>query len=211
MVEIIPNWHPLFVHFTVALLSISVVLFTLTKLVTDWRLEDQWLATAYWNLWIGVAISVVTVIAGFIAFNSVGHDTPSHVAMLDHRLWALLTFALFFVMAIWAVIQYRSEKNPTTLFICILLVGLFMLSSTAWRGGELVYRHGLGVMSLPDKDDHGHAEGAQEHEHGNDSEQPEEEGHSDGRHGEEMQEKGGHGKTPGEALESPLINSREKR
>lgn len=194
MVEIIPNWHPLFVHFTVALLTISVVLFTLTKVVTNWRLEDQWLATAYWNLWIGVAISMVTVIAGFIAFNSVEHDTPSHIAMLDHRLWALLTFALFFVMAIWAVIQYRSEKNPTTLFICILLVGLLMLSSTAWRGGELVYRHGLGVMSLPDKDDHGHAAGTQEHEHGNDREQSEEEGH----HGEETQKKGGHEKTPDE-------------
>ncbi len=194
MVEIIPNWHPLFVHFTVALLTISVVLFTLTKVVTNWRLEDQWLATAYWNLWIGVAISVVTVIAGFIAFNSVEHDTPSHVAMLDHRLWALLTFALFFVMAIWAVIQYRSEKPPTTLFICILLVGLFMLSSTAWRGGELVYRHGLGVMSLPDKDDHGHSVDTQAHEHGNDREQPAEEGH-----GEEAEKKGSHEKTPGEA------------
>jgi len=175
MIEIIPNWHPLFVHFTVALLSISVALFVVTKFVTSWQLEDQWLATAYWNLWIGVAISIITVGAGFLAFNSVEHDTPSHIAMLDHRLWAVLTFALFFVLAIWAIFQYRSEQKPTIIFICMLLVGFFMLSSTAWRGGELVYRHGLGVMSLPDKDDHSHAAG--EHKHGDD-------GHHDSTHSE---------------------------
>lgn len=173
MIEIIPNWHPLFVHFTVALLSISVVLFIVSRFVTNWQLEDQWLATAYWNLWIGVAISTITVGAGFLAFNSVEHDTPSHVAMLDHRLWAVLTFALFFILAIWAIFQYRSEQKPTTIFICMLLVGFFMLSSTAWRGGELVYRHGLGVMSLPDKDDHSHAAG----EHGDN-------GHHDSSHSE---------------------------
>ena len=34
--------------------------------------------------------------------------------------------------------------NPILL---IALLGLLM--TTAWYGGELVYRHGIGVMSLP--------------------------------------------------------------
>ena len=37
-----------------------------------------------------------------------------------------------------------------------------VLGSTAWRGGEIVYRYGIGVMSLPqtsvdDKDGHEHS------------------------------------------------------
>ncbi len=165
MVEIIPNWHPIFVHFTVALISISVVLFVLTKLVTNWRLEDQWLATAYWNLWIGVLISVVTVVAGWIAFNSVDHDTPSHEAMLEHRLWALTTFGVLVVLAIWSIFQYKREKEPTSLFVICMVLLLGLVMSTAWHGGELVYRHGLGVMSLPETDDHSHANEAAAHEH----------------------------------------------
>lgn len=27
MIEIIPNWHPIFVHFTIALLTISTLLY----------------------------------------------------------------------------------------------------------------------------------------------------------------------------------------
>ena len=38
MIEIIPNWHPLFVHFTVALFSTSVGFYTLAYLFTKLKL-----------------------------------------------------------------------------------------------------------------------------------------------------------------------------
>jgi hypothetical protein len=37
-----------------------------------------------------------------------------------------------------------------------LLVAAMLLATTGWKGGELVYRHGLGVMSLPSKSKHEH-------------------------------------------------------
>lgn len=165
MVEIIPNWHPVFVHFSVALLLASAVLFVLSKFVTNWRLEDQWLAAAYWNLWLGTLISIGTVIAGFLAFNSVKHDDPAHVAMLEHRLWALVAAASIGVLAIWSVFQYRAQKRPHVLFVSAMLIGAALVGVAAWHGGELVFRHGLGVMSLPNLDDHSHS-GGQGHDHG---------------------------------------------
>lgn len=165
MIEILPNWHPLFVHFSIALLTVSVVLFVLSKLITNWRMEDQLLATAYWNLWIAAAISVGTVIAGWFAFNSVDHDTPSHVVMLEHRTWAFATFGAMIVMAIWAALQYRAQKAPSWLFLISLLVAQTLILGTAWHGGELVYRHGLGVKRLPDPDEHKHAAGVAPHAH----------------------------------------------
>ena len=33
MIEIIPNWHPVFVHFTVALLSVAVALYLLVRIL----------------------------------------------------------------------------------------------------------------------------------------------------------------------------------
>lgn len=154
MVEIIPNWHPMFVHFSVALLATSAVLFVLTKFATHWRLEDQWLATAYWNLWLGTLITVGTVTAGFLAFNSVKYDDLAYVAMLEHRRWALATAGTFLVLAIWGVIQYRAQQRPHLVFVIAMAVGGLLLLTAAWRGDELVYRHGLGVKSLPNVDQH---------------------------------------------------------
>ena len=76
MIEIIPNWHPLFVHFTVALLSISVSLFMLAWVLKEHRWRTQWLHAAHWNLWLGAGFAVATVTAGWFAFNSVVHDPP---------------------------------------------------------------------------------------------------------------------------------------
>lgn len=163
MIEIIPNWHPLFVHFTIALFSIATGLFFVSKIVTNWRLEDQWLAAAYWNLWICALLSLGTVLAGWYAYNTVSHDTPSHLVMTVHRNWAIATFTVILALAIWAVMQYRAKKRPTILFLAGMVIGFGLVATTGYYGGEIVYRHGLGVMSLPKKDTHGHAPGE---EHG---------------------------------------------
>ncbi len=47
-----------------------------------------------------------------------------------------------------------------------------LLAVTAYKGGELVYRHGLGVLSLPETHEgapgppHGHHHGGEPHDHG---------------------------------------------
>lgn len=163
--EILPNWHPAFVHFTVALLTVSTLLFLVSKFATNWRLEDQWLATAYWNLWIGTLVSIGTALAGWYAFNTVEHDTESHKVMLEHRNYAISALAVFAVLAVWAIFQYRAEKRPSALFIIAAALGWGLVLATAWHGGELVYRHGLGVMSLPEPGPHAHTPGAAEHSH----------------------------------------------
>ncbi len=77
MPEIIPNWHPILVHFTVALLSLSVILFVAINFVGG-TLREQWLIVARWSLWFGAAITLLTALAGLYAYNTVAHDTPSH-------------------------------------------------------------------------------------------------------------------------------------
>ena len=92
MIEIIPNWHPVFVHFTVAMFSLSTLFYVLSHITANSELQKQWLIVAKWNLWLGAVISIITVAAGWQAYNSVAHYTPSHLAMTDHRNWAMATF-----------------------------------------------------------------------------------------------------------------------
>ena len=186
MIEVIPNWHPVFVHFTVALLSIAVILFVAVRFIGDEKLRLQWEIVAQWNLWLGAIITVLTVVMGIVAYNSVAHDTASHAAMTEHRNLALVTAALFLCLAVWSAIRARAGQGINTLILIGLLVAGGLLMSTAWHGGEVVYRYGLGVMSLPKTDDHGHAGGADVHTATATESHHSSNGHHDDKH-EQMQ------------------------
>lgn len=161
MIQILPNWHPIFVHFTVALLSLAVLFSLVNIWLREGKLKEQWLILARWNLWLGTAFGIVTALAGWDAYNTVTHDAPSHAAMTAHLYWALATLSAFVVLSLWSAWNVYNQKKASILFAVLLLAGGGLLASTAWHGGELVYRYGLGVMSLPQAeeagdDGHGH-------------------------------------------------------
>lgn len=155
MIEIIPNWHPLFVHFTVALLSLSVVLSLLARLPLPAGLRAEWRVVARWTLWLGALFAIATAITGWLAYNSVDHDDVSHAVMTTHRNWALVTATFFVLLALWSLWDRRwagrepSEGAAGAVFLAALAAGGVLLATTAWYGAELVFRHGLGVMSMP--------------------------------------------------------------
>lgn len=161
MIEFIPNWHPIFVHFTVALLIIATTIHLLSHFLPNDELANQLTIVARWNLWLGVGLTLLTVAAGWYAYYTVAHDAPSHVAMTEHRNWAMATLALFLGIAGWEYYLSRRGKDKGWLFTGLLVIAAGLLLSTAWHGGELVYRYGLGVMSMPKPEDPGHA-----HDHG---------------------------------------------
>lgn len=173
MIEIIPNWHPVFVHFTVALLIIAAAIHLLSHFLPKGELANQLTIVARWNLWFGVGFTLLTVAAGWYAFNTVAHDAPSHIAMSEHRNWAMVTFALLLGISGWEYYLSRHGRGKGWLFTTLLVIAAGLLLSTAWHGGELVYRYGLGVMSLPKAEGPGHT-----HEHGEDhGDMPHEDGH----------------------------------
>lgn len=157
MPEIIPNWHPIFVHFSVALLSTAVVLHVISHFVIHAERAKQCALVARWNLWLGTGVTLLTVAAGWYAYNTVSHDTPSHAAMTVHRNWALATTAVFLVIVGWEFWLQKKQRVKSWLFSALLVIAAGLLLSTAWYGGELVYRYGLGVMSMPKSEAEGHA------------------------------------------------------
>ena len=156
MLEIIPNMHPIFVHFTVALISVSTLLYFIGFVISRFKLGQELLLTARWCLWLGALAAVATVIAGFIAYYSVAHDAPSHLAMTEHRNWAIATLIVILCVALWSGWLYYKKRSTQLLFIVGMFVASGFVMTTAWYGAEVVYRYGIGVMSLPKTTGEGH-------------------------------------------------------
>lgn len=156
MPEIIPNLHPLAVHFPIALVTMSAI-FHVAAVTTR---NKTCAVIAHTTLWLGALGAVVAVLLGWQAFNSVNHDEAGHAAMLVHRAWALGTLAVVGLLAVWDAWRSKADEIPAGWFAAATIVAWVLVATTAWHGGELVYRHGLGVMALPA------AEEGHHHDHG---------------------------------------------
>lgn len=178
MIEIIPNWHPIFVHFTVALFSTAVGFYTLSyvlnKLSLFSKLSSDFKIVAQWCLWVTGMIVIGTVLAGLYAFNTVSHDQPSHFAMTVHRNWGIVTAAGIILMTLWSLWRTHKHAAITIIFIIGLYIVQGLLLTTAWHGAEVVFRYGIGVMSLPKSEGggHNHLEGMPDNDHTEPSNMP---------------------------------------
>jgi len=203
---IIPNWHPMLVHFTVALITVSAIFFVLSKTVKS--KAETFERVAKWTLWTGAGITVFTILAGFGAYNSVAHDDVAHKVMKVHRTWALVTGVAILLVTIW---NLRAKTVSSTMVAASLVIA-GLVGATGYLGAELVYRHGLGVMRLPDTSGEGHAhEGGGDHDHGEatSEEAPHEHGEGEG-HDEAKPEEAPHEHAEGEGHDEAAAKPAEK-
>jgi len=164
MLEIIPNWHPIFVHFTVTFITVIAIL----QLVIWLRPKSENMNSMLWLqniLMIITSVSVlVTLFTGWGAYNSVAHDTPSHLAMTDHKNWAFITATVFLLAAILYFVKSHWRQSVVGM---LLIASGALVGVTGFKGGEVVYRYGLGVMTLPQVSASADGSGdGHDHEHG---------------------------------------------
>ena len=125
--EIIPNWHPIFVHFTVSLFSTAVLFYLMSYLgnYLTWvskSIINELEIAGRWCLWTVAMITVGTILAGLYAYYTVQHDEISHVMMTNHRNWALPTALCILLVAIWSLWSYIMQKPINIIFVSILLI-----------------------------------------------------------------------------------------
>ncbi|MGB4062788.1 MAG: DUF2231 domain-containing protein [Azonexus sp.] len=144
MPDIIPNWHPAVVHFPIAL----AVTATLLLLLGRWRPANPTFTASGRLLILGAAVSAALAAAlGGYAFQTVEHDAAGHLVMLRHRNWALAGTAGLIALAVWDGLRQRAGQPPYGTLLPIMLALSASLGVTGWLGGEMVYRHGIGVSA----------------------------------------------------------------
>ncbi len=156
-----PNLHPIVVHFAYALTLTATLGYILSFLWANNPRGQSIKTAADWMLAFGALAILVTVGAGFYAYYTVAHDTPSHEAMTTHRNWVVPSASAIFLLAMWRWFGRREPVKP--LLVGLLSISAVFLSIGAWWGGHAVYQYGIGVKSLPAVEEgssgHDHAHG----------------------------------------------------
>ena len=138
-----PNWHPLVIHFPVALLTASLFV----DLVALARRQDRWHRVAYGLLVGGVLTASAAVISGTEA--ALPYRSQSEVADLiqQHEDFGTIAFIVFLATVLGRLPLFLQRRGgwPLTLWILLGACGWVLLSWTSYYGGELVYQHGVGV------------------------------------------------------------------
>lgn len=148
MFEVIPNWHPFVVHFVIAPGVIALLCFLVGYFLQDGKVHTDLLSTAKWSLYILALAAVLALITGWFAFTTVAHDDAGHAAMSLHRLSAIITLLLILVSA--AIYKFTQRSGVKLWFLGLLVVMTISLLLTGYLGAENVYRHGIGVLRMPD-------------------------------------------------------------
>ncbi len=139
------DWHPLIVHYPIALLPLS----PLCDLVALWLRRGEGHLLAYGLMVLGTLASCVAVLSGNAAAE--GHWQGAAAGEISaHEDLATWTMLLALGTTLGRLpLQLKGSIDGKALYACIgmgILIGVLVVL-TGYRGGELVYVHGIGVVT----------------------------------------------------------------
>ncbi|WP_027660288.1 DUF2231 domain-containing protein [Salinispora fenicalii] len=138
--------HPMLVMFPVALLA-TAVLFDVVDIVGG---PDFLGDVAYWNLTVGLVGGLLAAAAGTVDLLAIPTGTRAKRVALTHAAANVALILLF--AAVWVVRLNADSRAAGGALIAIEIVALAILGVSAWLGGELVDRLGVGVDRDADLD-----------------------------------------------------------
>jgi uncharacterized membrane protein len=130
--------HQMLIVFPLGLLATSVI-FDIIYLGTG---NGYWAGISYWMMAAGLIGGLVAAVFGFIDWLAIPEKTRAKSIGAVHGLGNLLV-VLLFAGSWW--LRTDNPNNPQTLPLVLSFSGCVLSSVTAWLGGELVVRLGVGV------------------------------------------------------------------
>jgi uncharacterized membrane protein len=130
--------HPMLVVFPLGLLATAVV-FDVIYLLSD---HSQWTLVAYYMIGAGIIGGLAAAATGWLDWSGIPRGTRAKRVGLWHGAGNVVVLALFVLS--WILRRDNPELPPTGAIVAALF-GVAIALGTAWLGGELVDRLGVGV------------------------------------------------------------------
>lgn len=131
--------HPMLVVFPLGLL-VTAVVFDLVDLLGGGEVFGE---VAYWNIAAGLVGAALAALFGWLDWFNIPQGTRARRIGLLHGSGNLLVSLVFLV--VWLVRQAEPAHAAGGGLFVIEVLAIGLASVTAWMGGELVDRLGIGV------------------------------------------------------------------
>ncbi len=136
------NWHPLFVHFPIALWTGALIFEAIAVL----RSSEDWHKTAARLLYLGTLCGLAAAGTGLLAEESVPEAGPAHEVMEIHETLMYITMSVAVGLCGVAFFKRNSfSAGMRKTFLAGLLVLAALMTLGADRGAQLVYQYGVSV------------------------------------------------------------------
>ncbi len=133
--------HPMLIPFPIALWVFSLV----ADIVYLWRDNPIWEVFAFYTLLTGCLGAIAAAVFGLIDYFAIEDKRVVKVANWHARLNVL---ALLLFAASWYLRTNNGSdmvNDSLTIPMALSVVGVIVVTISGWLGGELVFKHGVGV------------------------------------------------------------------
>ena len=143
--HLVPGWHPLVVHFPLALIVSGAVALTLARMLPDERMAATLATVGTWNFCLGAVLVYLALGTGLAAVIDLQVDPTARQSISRHVKSAVVTTLLMTLAAVWRGAGAVPASRPTWVFLVMLWAATSATVVTGYRGGQNVYVHGVGV------------------------------------------------------------------
>lgn len=138
-------FHPIFVHFAVALPCLALVL----DWIGYWQPRAEWLWAGRFCFFAGVVALGLAVSSGWVEQllprPASAFDAQGESLLFYHEYGGYAALGFFVILA---VIRWRLTEPPPVLLLVGMTLGVLGVLGQGYIGGELVYRYGVGVRAV---------------------------------------------------------------
>jgi uncharacterized membrane protein len=142
----LPEWHPIAVHFPLALTVTGAIALSAARAKMLERHGAALVLVGTWNLCLGALGTLFALGTGLAAVVSLELGPAARSAVALHVKWAIFTAAALILLAVWRGAGTDPKSRPSGFFLLLLWTATAALLVTGYRGGENVYRYGVGIV-----------------------------------------------------------------
>ncbi|HMH89033.1 MAG TPA: DUF2231 domain-containing protein [Steroidobacteraceae bacterium] len=144
----VPGWHPVVVHFPLALILVATLLLLAARLLRGDALASTAATVGTWNLCLGAFAALFALATGLGAVLDLDVSAAARQAISLHMKWAMFSTLALVLLAVWRGAGAAPGSRPSWVFILVLLAATAALAVTGYRGGQNVYEFGVGVKRI---------------------------------------------------------------
>lgn len=133
------------VHFPLALVVTAAAALLSARLLRTERHAATLATVGTWNLCLGALAALFALATGLAAVLDLHLAGAARQAVSMHVKWAIFTTLALLLLAVWRGAGTAQDSRPSWLFILLLFAATAGLMETGYRGGQNVYRYGIGV------------------------------------------------------------------